>query len=137
MWETDNPIIFMVSGFSDASLRRKTNIIYLWRPKNPQIIQEQIPNNFWKNMFINLRSLEIQNVGNVGKDAWRTIVKICLTFLNILNLGSIYSRKHAWTLGNVGWLNHWNFESLKLWNQETKKLKNQETKKPTHFFIFK
>ena len=46
-------------------------------------------------------------------------------FLDILDMGSIYSRKHKKVI-----CHHWNIETLKRRNVETKKRRNQETWKP-------
>ena len=45
---TLNPIISMISGFSDVSLSPKTIYFYIWRDQNPPNNSSKIPNRFGK-----------------------------------------------------------------------------------------
>ena len=127
------PIISVISGFSDVSLSPKTNIIYLWRHQDTSNNPRTIQIIFWNIMFGNHKKWETRNLKVLEKTgaehAWRPV----LNFLG--NTESVIRDQYLQKTGN-GNLVTWDqylpkhFETKKLRNLETLKPRNFETKQP-------
>ena len=136
-YEKDRKLLMsMTSGFLDVSMTPKINCFHFWRHQDASTNPRNTLSNVKNNMFGNLNISGIQHVEMFGKDGHRTIRKVHLIFLKILNMGSISSRKMKWNVGNMGWISSkhitwivWIFETLKPRDQETSKPSNQETSK--------
>ena len=61
------PLVFMISGFSDASMIPKTNYFFVGDPRIPQIIQEQNRIIFEKDYFCKSQNMEIEHFEIMGK----------------------------------------------------------------------
>ena len=89
-----------------------------------------------QSQFLNLKTLEIQNLDFFRNNGRRQILKICLIRSWRSWIWDQYqSKSMQCTYGSMGSLNLWTFETLnfQVWNQYTLKAINFETKKPRNF----
>ena len=69
----------MIFGFPDVSMTPNTNVIYAWRYQISPNTSRLNTESFWENSFLEIsRSVEVQHVGNVGKDGIQRIPKVRL-----------------------------------------------------------
>ena len=86
MGETQNPFIFMISGFSDVSLSPKTNIIYCWR-------HQDTPNNRRKSEII--LTVFFETFGNVRPTHFENVAPYAVNMFGHVRIAHTYSAVHA------------------------------------------
>ena len=119
------PLICMISGFLDASMTPKTNMIYLWRHLETSNISKK------ENVVGESYSWKYQDYGNSLERWGRESRRPVQLFFDTIDYGiNIFQKTWNGFFGNMGSLKFWNFETLKPRNFETKKLWNEEAKNP-------
>ena len=114
--KSEQPSFPMFFGFWDASTTSKTNYLQLWRHQDTSKDTRKNKSFCFDIRFGNYRIWEIGNYEHVGKDACRTILEIRLTFLRILNMGSISRKQELEILySKFNELKHDNFMFISNW----------------------